>query len=250
MTDLFRQAQGKNNRSLEQLFQFGGFPAPFLAARKTSHAEWIRTRKELLLREDVRDLSRIEDIAALELLTKLIEPRVGSLLNYQNLAGDLNCSVDSVRRWIRLLESLYYIYTIPPYTRNIKRSLRKMPKIYFWDWSEVPGEGARFENLIASNLLKAVHYWTDTGKGNFDLYYIRTKEKKEVDFLVTQDKAPFLLVEAKWKDTSPHGSLRYFQEVLQPTYACQVVSDLPPIQQAIPKTCGVIAATDFCGSLP
>jgi hypothetical protein len=58
--------------------------------------------------------------------------------------------------------------------------------------------------MIASHLLKSVHYWTDTGEGDFDLHYLRNKEKQEIDFLIAKDKRPWLMVECKFSDTQIH----------------------------------------------
>jgi uncharacterized protein len=248
---LFRKASSAHNRNLEHLMKFGGFPAPLLLGRETSHRKWLRMRKDLLLKEDLRDLSRVEDIAAIERLVFLLQGRVGSLLSYQSLANDLDVSVDSIRRWIVLLNSLYYSYTIPPYTKKVKRSLKKMPKLYLWDWSEVADEAARFENLIASHLLKSTHYWTDRGYGTFDLFYIRTKEKREVDFLITNEKGPFLLVECKLSETNLNRDMKYFMESLDADYSCQVVynkkADGKSIQEL--RENETISAIDFCRSL-
>lgn len=248
---LFREPPRQKPQTLQTLLKFGGFPAPFLSAREESHRKWLRTRRDLLLREDVRDLSRVEDLAALELLTKLLLLRAGGLINHKNLADDLHVSVDTIRRWIKLLENLYYLYTVPPYSKNIKRALIKMPKVYLWDWSEVSDEGARYENMIASHLLKSVHYWTDKGLGDFALHFIRDKEKREVDFLVTKDDAPFLMAEVKSSKENFSAPLLHFRSLLKPKYCFQVVksSDFAGTRLVESDVCERISATDFCAAL-
>ncbi len=251
-TALFRKVLRRAPKSYSHLFRFGGFPSPFLAGRETSHAKWIRTRKELLIREDLRDLSRLEDVAAMELLVSLLKGRIGGLLNLNNLKDDVHVSVDTVRRWIKYLEALYYVYLVPPYTRNVKRSLMKTPKLYLWDWSETADEGARFENMIASHLLKSVHYWTDTGLGEFNLHFVRDKEKREVDFLVTQNDRPFMLVECKLSEKEVQPALRHFHEVLKPKYSLQVVHGMKPTGEldfASLAANAVVSAEDFCAAM-
>jgi predicted AAA+ superfamily ATPase len=237
--------------SIEALMSFGGFPKPFFTARKESHTKWVRMRKELISRQDIRELSKIEDLAGVEMLMKILPAHVGGLLSYQNLATDLNVSVDTVRRWIKLLETLYYVYLIRPYSKNIKRSLHKTPKLFFWDWSEIVNDGARYENMIASHLLKSVHYWTDSGLGDFGLYYLRDKEKREVDFLVTRDEKPFILVEAKKSEKNISRNLYYFQELLKPEISVLVSGSLKsvgmPLQEASSPL--PISATDFCSQI-
>lgn len=251
-TGLFRKPGKPQLEAYNHLFRFGGFPAPVIAGKETSHTKWIRTRRELLVREDLRDLSRLEDVAAMELLVTLLKDRIGGLLNLNNIKDDVQVSVDTLRRWIKYLEALYYVYLIPPYSKNVKRSLIKTPKLYLWDWSEVTDEAARFKNMIASHLLKSVHYWTDTGLGEFNLCFIRDKEKREVDFLVTQDNKPFILVECKLCEKQISPTLRHFNDLLKPKFALQVIQNMESrggVSFEDMKPNSAVAAADFCSAL-
>ena len=95
------------------------------------------------------------------------------------------------------MEQLFYIYTISPYSKGLARSLKKEPKLYLWDWSEVESIAARFENLVASTLLKSCNFWSDIGMGTYHLCFLRDKEKCQVDFLITKKQKPCLSIEAK-----------------------------------------------------
>ncbi|MEA2115663.1 MAG: ATP-binding protein [Thermodesulfobacteriota bacterium] len=219
-----RPPQKLADKDFEILLTFGGFPEPFLAANKRFYNRWRRLRMDQLLREDLRDLSRIQDIGQVEILAENLINQAGSLVNYTTLANSINVSVDTIRRWIISLESLYFSFSIRPWSANIPKSLRKQPKIYLWDWSLVPDKGNRNENFIASHLLKAAQWWTDIGLGSYQLYFIRDKEQREVDFLLTRDKQPWLLVEVKSSGKaklSPH--LARFQEKTGAPHALQVV---------------------------
>jgi predicted AAA+ superfamily ATPase len=70
-------------------------------------------------------------------------------------------------------------------------------KICLYDFSSIPDRGARFENLVALHLLKLRHLWNDFGCGDFTLRYVRDREKREVDFLISERNKPFALFEAK-----------------------------------------------------
>jgi uncharacterized protein len=150
-------------------------------------------------------------------------------VNFSTLANRINVSVDTIRRWIGSLQSFYFCFEVRPWFRNVAKSLRKQPKLYLWDWSLAPAEGgARYENLIASHLLKSVHWWTDRGLGNFDLYFLRDKTGREVDFLVVKDNTPWFLVEVKsGSDRVLNPALAYFQNQTKAAHAFQVVSRLP-----------------------
>jgi predicted AAA+ superfamily ATPase len=88
-------------------------------------------------------------------------------------------------------------------------------------------KGARAETFVACHLLKAVEGWTDLGFGDFELRYLRDKQKREVDFLVVRDRKPWFLVEAKHSHAHRSASLAYFQQQTKAPHAFQVVWNLP-----------------------
>jgi predicted AAA+ superfamily ATPase len=171
----------------ESLLTWGGFPEPFLKNDRRFFNRWSRLREQQLLREDIRELTNVQELGQMEILAILLKSQIGQLTSYTSLAKKVRVSVDTIRRWISILESLYYCYSIRPWTSNVSRSLLKEPKYYLWDWTQCTDTGARNENFIASHLLKAVHFWTDLGLGSYDLHFLRDKEKREVDFLVSRD---------------------------------------------------------------
>ncbi len=180
----------------------------------------------------MRDLTRIQELGQIRMLAELIKEQAGELTSYTSYANKINVSVDTVRRWIETLKAFYYCFTIQPWSTNIGRSLIKAPKIYLWDWSFLNDPGARAENFIASQILKAVHFWTDRGLGDYALHFLRDKEKREVDFLVTKDGKPWFLVEAKASNNkSISDSLYYFQTATKAPFAFQVVIDMDYVQK-------------------
>lgn len=222
-----------SNAKISQLLEFGGFPEPFLTNNKRFYSNWKRLRQQQLIEEDIRQLSQIHELAQLEMLSSVLKSQVGQLLNYNNLANLINVSAPTVRRWLQCLESFYYCFSIKPWTKNVKRTLKKDPKYYLWDWSMPTEKGARLENFVASHLLKAVHFWTDYGLGEYDLFFLRDKEKREVDFLVVKDSQPWFIVEVKSKDSGVSKALYHFQEQTKAKHAFQVVFD----KEYIDKNC-------------
>lgn len=210
-----------------KLLEFGGYPEPFLKGKQAFYRKWIRLRLDQLFKEDIRDLTRVQEIGQLEILGRLLIEQSGQLTNYTSLSKKVRVSVDTIRRWINVLNALYFCYKVKPWSKNISRSLIKEPKVYLWDWSLCTDRGARHENFIASHLLKSIHLWNDTGMGDYDLYFLRDKEKREVDFLITKDKTPWTMIEVKSAETSVSHSLMHFQKQLGVPHCFQVVIDLP-----------------------
>ena len=206
--------------------RFGGFPEPFYLARESFYNRWQATWRDQVLREEVRDLTRVQELSQIEYLAIQIQHQAGQLSSYSTFARNVRCAVDTVRRWIEILESLYYCFRISPWYANVVRGLRKEPKYYLWDWSMVPDSGARAENFVACALLKAVHWWTEIGFGDHSLHFVRDKQKREVDFVIVKDSQPWFLVEVKsTKDAPLSAHLKYFQEQIGARHAFQVALD-------------------------
>lgn len=216
------------DQTWDSLMTYGGFPDPYVEADQTFSNRWKLLKHQQLFQEDVRDLSRIMDVLQMEVLAKTLEDEASQVVNYSKLAGKIRVSDKTIRQWIEVLKSLYYCFTIKPWAENVLRGLTREPKSYLWDWSSVKDGGARVENFVASHLLKATHYWSDVGLGVYKLHYVRDVHKKEVDFLVTKDNKPWMLVEVKSSyNQSLSRHLVHFHETLKTEHAFQVAYDLP-----------------------
>jgi len=227
--DLLKPFRGSSRVSkdlVDTLLRFGGYPEPFLAGNERFYNRWKNARKDLVFHEDLRDLTRVQDIRGVATLAELLSTRVSGGINYAGLAADLQVAPDTVKAWLELLHSVYETFEIRPWFKNVANSIRKQPKVYFWDWSTVPAGGMRHENFIASHLLKSVHWWCDSGLGSYALNYVRDKQQREVDFLVSKDGSPYLLVECKSSmSESLSPSLTHFQKALAVPHAFQVAID-------------------------
>jgi hypothetical protein len=211
--------------SMDVLETFGGFPEPFMKQSIRQLRRWHNEKLERMFREDILDIQAVRDVANMKLLSDLLPSKVGSLLSVNSIREDLEVSFRAASHWLDILEAFYYHFRIYPYTSKRIRSLKKEPKLYLWDWSEVEEEAPRFENLIASHLLKFVHFITDYEGYKAELYFLRDVDKREVDFLVTIDSKPWFAVEAKYNDTALSPHLLYFQKRLSIPYIYQVVKN-------------------------
>lgn len=209
--------------SLNVLDKFGGFPEPFMAQDDRTLRRWHNERNERLFREDIQDVEVIRDLGRMKLLGDMLADKVGALLSINAIREDLEVSHRAATHWMDVLESFYYHFRIYPYARSAFRALKKTPKLYLWDWSEVADEAARFENLIASHLLKLVHWLQDREGYKAALHFLRDEAKREVDFLVTVDGKPWFAVEAKSQDQGVSPNLRYFREKLDIPFSYQVL---------------------------
>ncbi len=212
----------------QRLLSFGGFPDPYIKADARFVTRWRSLRIKQLFEDDLRDLTRIREVRQLEVLAELLRHQVGNFVSYESLAKRLQVNGKTARNWIDTLQALYYLFEVRPWSKNVSKSLLKEPKYYLWDWALCHDEGALAENFIASHLLKAVHFWTDCGFGTYALHYIRDKQKREVDFLITKDDIPWFLVEVKNKANSGISpSLHHFHKILETKHAFQVVLNMP-----------------------
>jgi len=211
----------------EALLRFGGFPEPMLSASDRFSRRWQRLRHSQLFKEDVRDLTRIQDVALVEVMGLLLAERSGQQLTVSGLAQDVGVAPNTAKAWVEALCALHIGFLVRPWFRNISSALRKEPKWFLRDWSTIADVGQRAETIVACHLLKAVEGWTDLGLGTFDLRYVRDKRKREVDFLVLKEGEPWFLVEVKTGDTRLSPNLAHYQRQTAAAHAFQVVLDLP-----------------------
>jgi len=221
--------------TLNTLLQIGGFPEPFLKGTDRFYRLWKQSHNDVILKEDLVDLTGIRHLSDIETLIQLLRRRVGSPISYASLATDLQVSPKTVKTWLDVLENLYVIFKVTPFHKNVARSILKEPKYYFFDVAMVENnEGSRFENLVALSLLKELHFWEDTEGYETGLFYIRNRQGQEVDFLLTKNNEPFAMIEAKLSDSSPSPHLRYFSKFfsnsihkIQVIKNCEAASSYP-----------------------
>jgi len=206
----------------EQLLELGGFPEPFLGGSAVDARRRSREYRNLLIREEVMSLEQVQDLGNLELLILRLPDLVGSPLSINALREDLRVSHKTVDNWIQILERLYAVFRIMPFGPPAVRAIKKAQKHYHFDWTLVKDPGAKFENLVASHLLKWIHYQQDTQGLDVELRYFRTRDGREVDFVVTEDREPRLAVECKLSDTNPGRGLRYLRDKFPDCDAWQV----------------------------
>lgn len=209
---LREMSSAPNESDLRTLLHFGGFPEPLHEQDENAHRIWHRSRLALVLRDDLRSLEQVREISLIESLVDALPERVGSPLSINALREDLGVDHKTVSRWLDMLDNLYLTFRIPPYGSERIRAVKKEQKLYLWDWSGIADEGTRFENLVASQLLKTCHWIEDTRGHKMELRYLRDTSKREIDFVVLQDGIPLYAVEVKlrFKSVPPH--FKYFRE--------------------------------------
>lgn len=212
--------------TLDHFLERGGFPEPFLSKDEVGAKRWRLQYIDSLLREDVLDFENIHNLKAIQLVFTLLRNRVGSPISYTSLAEDAAIAPNTVKKYIQILEALYIVFRVTPFSRNIARSLLKEPKIYFFDTGLVQGDrGIVFENFVATCLLKHTFFQIDTQGRRCQLHYLQTKEKHEVDFALAEEEKLEKIIEVKLSDFSIHPGLSYFHSKYN-IPAVQVVKEL------------------------
>lgn len=212
--------------ALAHLLERGGFPEPALAPTAADAQRWRTDYFSGLVREDVLEFSRLQEVNAMRLFAEMLRSRVGSPLSLASMGRDLNVSPVTLARYLEVLEALFIVFVLRPWHRNIARATLKAPKVYFYDTGLVLGDdGLRFENLVACHLLKQAQWQQDTRGAAVDLHYVRTKDEAEVDFALSEGDTLTHLVECKLSDVKPQRALARFAEQWPQAQAVQLVRE-------------------------
>jgi predicted AAA+ superfamily ATPase len=214
---------------MNSLMRLSGFPEPFFSGDQIFYQRWAKSHLDIILRQDLLDLESVSDIVGIETLLELLSHRVGQVTSYQSLANDLQRSATTVKRWIQVLENLFVIFRVTPWTKKVSRTLLKAPKFYFYDCARVQGDmGARFENLVATSLLKEVDFINDRYGQKLHLQYLRDAAKHELDFVVADNQRIYLAAEAKYRDGDFAPGFKAFSNSIAHfgAHAVQLVAEL------------------------
>ena len=214
--------------AFKRLWECSGFPEPFIDGAEVFYHRWKRSHLDIILRQDLIDIQTIRDIQAIESLIELLKSNIGSTISYSNLARVLEKDAKTIKRWLQLLENLYVIFKVTPYSKKISRSLLKEPKYYFYDTVQVSKDnGVKLENIVATSILKELHRLEDVlGASAAKLHFLRTKDGKEIDFLVVINSKPYCLIEVKWSDDTPSKHFPHFESYFVKTKKIQLVKEI------------------------
>jgi len=191
-------------RQLEAFVVFGGMPG--LVHEKTNE-----DRKRLLLdlvatyiQKDIKALLREEDILSFNRLLVFLAGQEGGLVSEIGISRDLNYSLRQVRKDISILGQMFLLDISKPFFTNRGRELKQTNKVYFFDTgirnailrdfrllNNRPDKGVLMESFVLHELQKSL-------KVSQEIYYWRTRQKEEVDFVLVQDRLP-IPIEVKSK---------------------------------------------------
>ncbi|MDR2556397.1 MAG: ATP-binding protein [Bacteroidales bacterium] len=179
---------------IEQLFYeyltYGGLPRAALDKNNENKIEVLDDIYQTYLIKDVRNYIKNENIVGFNKLLRLLAIQTGNLVNVNNLSKECGLTYKTVEEYISILEQMYIIKLIEPYSSNKRNTIGKMKKIYFCDlglrnmieknFGDIHfrvDKGAVFENYILLEL------WRGKGTGG-EVQFYRTYDGTEVDFVV------------------------------------------------------------------
>ena len=125
----------------------GGYPILHINGEtpQTFFPKYIRS----YLEREVRDIHHITDLIEFKNFMSFCANRIGTVLNYENMANSLDVPVEKIKDWLSILEASYIIFRAPPYYNNFEKRLVKRPKLYFYD----TGLAAYFLDVKSSDAL-------------------------------------------------------------------------------------------------
>jgi uncharacterized protein len=191
---------------------FGSYPKIVLSNELKLKERRLQQIIDTYIRKDIRELANIENIEKFNKLIEILASQSGQILNVKELSDTCNLSVPTVEKYLFILEQTYIIKLLRPYSKNIRSELTKVPKVFFYDsglmqilWLKSLSKeiiGKVFETNIFAELIKKY--------GQNNLYYWRTKDRKEIDFILKK-KNNILPIEVKLNFARINfSSIKYF----------------------------------------
>ena len=157
--------------------------------------EWIdyyQSYVKTYLERDVNKLIKAKNHLTFVRFMTAVAARTGQIINYANIASELDVSEVTVKEWISILEKSGIVYILKPYTASVLKRAVKTPKLYFRDtglccyltrWltpdtlKNGAMAGAMFETFVINEILKS--YSNEGLEYDFDVYYYNGRDKKK-----------------------------------------------------------------------
>ena len=184
------------NQQLDKLLIYGLYPEVLNFETDEQRREYLITFVDMYLLKDVLEYSGIKGSQFLSDLLKLLAFQIGSLVSLTELSNQLQVNINTVQKYLDLLEKNYIIFSLGGYNRNLKKEVTSKKKYYFYDlgirnalisnFNEIGVRddiGAIWENFLVMERLKKQEY----GKIYANNYFWRTWDQKEVDFVEERD---------------------------------------------------------------
>ncbi|MCF6236813.1 MAG: AAA family ATPase [Gammaproteobacteria bacterium] len=215
----FSELKMSTQKDAQYLYHLSGFPEPFLKGSKSNANRWSRFYRQRVVREEISSNEQFNDLATIEIMYNRLPDLAGGTLSINSLAENIQVSNKTLGKWVDALERLYAIFRLSPFGSPQIKALKKLQKVFLYDWNAVHDEGNRFENFIAVHLLKWIYYEQDINGRDVDLRYYRDKYGREVDFVITENGRPIHFIEAKLSDSSITKGLSYLKSKFPDTRA-------------------------------
>jgi len=208
---------------------YGGYPKIALTPDIEIKEKRLQQIIDTYIKKDVRELANIDDWEAFNRLLEILASQSGQIINYSELANTCRIAKQTVKKYLFILEETYIIKLVRPYHTNLRSEISKTPKLFFYDsglmqmlWLKSLQKeilGNVFETAVFVDLVKKY--------GKDSVYYWRTKDKKEIDFIL-KTKTGILPIEVK---LNAHGfkksTFAYFIQKYKPK-DYRIVSLNPP----------------------
>ncbi|MCX6130411.1 MAG: ATP-binding protein [Proteobacteria bacterium] len=193
---------------LEKFLFSGGWPELNIV-NQLDPKRYINDLVATFIEKDIVSAAGIERKASFSKALGLLAGRVGQIVNASDIAKNVGVSVSTLQSWIEILEQNGIIRQLAPYYSNLNNRLIKSPKIYFEDvslatrlqgWSEFqplmvsPYFGSLCENIVVSEV---VRFFINSGEPA-QIFFLRSKEKVEVDLLIGLPNQSYIAAEVKF----------------------------------------------------
>lgn len=220
LPEFFRLEKEKTENLLQEYLKFGGYPRVALAQTAGEKQKILEEIFQSYLEKDISYLLRIEKTDVFSQLAKILASQVGQLVNYSELSSTLGIAQQTLKNYLWYLEKTFVVEKVTPYFKNIRKEITKSPVFYFSDLGlrnyslGFPPNGFLFQNFVFNILKEKIRF-------SEKIYFWRTKDGAEVDFILETAKGPIPL-ETKYshlKETKPTRSLKSFIKKYQPKEA-------------------------------
>lgn len=202
----------------------GGYPEALRRSNASRRQAWLEDYVALILDRDVRDIANIDQLDRMPRLLDVLGAHAGQLVNHSSYGAALGLTVPTAQKYVGILERLFLLRLVPPWSHNAVSRLTKTPKLHFLDTGllaalrdatasqlekDRTSYGPLLENFVVSEVIKLTT-WSDK---RLRISHFRTKEQDEVDLVLEDRRGRVIGIEVKASATVRPQDLRGLRQL-------------------------------------
>jgi predicted AAA+ superfamily ATPase len=209
---------------LEKAINYGMLPTVWVSENEEEIREYLKSYVEVYVKEEIWLEQLIKSLAPFRKFLEVASQMSGEIINYSNIAKQINVDVKTVQNYFLILEDTLLAFNLEAYHSSIRKRLISAPKFYFFDLGvkralertlnlKIEAHNFTYGKNFEQFIITQIFFLNSHLKCDFKFYYLKTKDGVEIDLIIDRANLPLILIEIKSTSTIDSTHLKSIKEI-------------------------------------